>query len=115
MDGGPPRGQFDYTLFYIVDGQSISMVNTPAQFFQFSPSYVVVVRGEDLETDPVISCGKHPKPVKIACYLKLGRQQFPTTPHSARTPYIRAAFSPTIFRLSPSESPPNVRSITSWE
>ena len=37
MDGGPPRGQFDYTLFYIVDGQSISMVNTPAQFFPIQP------------------------------------------------------------------------------
>ena len=64
MDGGPPRGQFDYTLFYIVDGRSISMVNTPAQFFQFSPSYVVVVRGEDLETDPVISCGNIPSPLR---------------------------------------------------
>ena len=63
-DGGHPRGQYDYILFYIVDGQSISMVNTPAQFFQFSPSYVVVVRGEDLETDPVISCGNIPSPLR---------------------------------------------------
>ena len=87
MDGGLSRGQFDYTLFYIMDGQSISMVNTPAQFFQFSLSYVVVVRGEDLETDPRDFLWEHPKPVKIACYLKPGRQQFPLPPIQRKPVY----------------------------
>lgn len=57
-------GQFDYLLFDIVDGESVSMVNTPAQFFQFSLAYVAVVNGTDLENDPLISCGNIPSPLR---------------------------------------------------
>ncbi len=63
-DGAPPIGQFDYLLFDVVDGESTSMVNTPAQFFHFSLAYVVVVNGTDLENDPVISCGNIPSPLR---------------------------------------------------
>ena len=63
-DGGHPRGQYDYILFDVMDGESISKVKTPAQFFQFSLSYVVVVAGQDLENDPVISCGNIPSPLR---------------------------------------------------
>ena len=63
-DGAAPAGQFDYLLFDVVDGESVSMVNTPAQFFQFSLAYVVVVNGTDLENDPVISCGNIPSPLR---------------------------------------------------
>ena len=59
-EGGEPSGQFEYLLFDIVDGKSISMVDTPAQFFQFSPSYVVVVSGTDQVSDPPVSCGNIP-------------------------------------------------------
>ena len=59
-----PSGQFDYILFNIVDGKSISIVNTPAQFFQFSLAYVAVVDGTDLENDPLISCGNIPSPLR---------------------------------------------------
>lgn len=63
-EGAAPSGQFDYLLFDIVDGESVSMVNTPAQFFQFSLAYVVIVNGTDLESDPVISCGNIPSPLR---------------------------------------------------
>ena len=63
-EGGEPDGQFDYLLFNVVDGESISMVNTPAQFFQFSLAYVIVVNGEDLINDPQISCGNIPSPLR---------------------------------------------------
>ncbi len=63
-EGGEPDGQFDYLLFNVVDGESISMVNTPAQFFQFSLAYVIVVDGEDLINDPQISCGNIPSPLR---------------------------------------------------
>ena len=63
-EGREPTGQFDYLLFNIVNGESISMVNTPAQFFQFSLAYVVVVAGQDLENDLVISCGNIPSPLR---------------------------------------------------
>ena len=63
-EGEEPSGQFDYILFDVMDGESISMVNTPAQFFQFSPSYVVVVEGTDPQNDPVISCGNIPSPLR---------------------------------------------------
>jgi hypothetical protein len=63
-EGAEPSGQFDYLLFDVVDGESISMVNTPAQFFQFSLAYVIVVGGEDLENDPMISCGNIPSPLR---------------------------------------------------
>ena len=63
-EGHDPGGQFDYLLFNVVNGESISMVNTPAQFFQFSLAYVVVVDGQDLENDPVISCGDIPSPLR---------------------------------------------------
>ena len=63
-EGNEPSGQFDYLLFNVVNGHSVSMVNTPAQFFQFSVSYVVVVEGQDLENDPVISCGNIPSPLR---------------------------------------------------
>ena len=63
-EGAAPGGQFDYLLFDIVDGESISMVNTPAQFFQFSLAYVIVVGGTDLENDPAISCGNIPSPLR---------------------------------------------------
>ena len=59
-----PDGQIDYLLFNVVDGESISMVNTPAQFFQFSLSYVVVVEGTDLKNDPAISCGNISSPLR---------------------------------------------------
>ena len=63
-DGSAPSGQFDYILFDIADGESVSLVNTPAQFFQFSLAYIVVVGGEDLENDPAISCGNIPSPLR---------------------------------------------------
>lgn len=63
-EGSTPSGQFDYLLFDIVDGESVSMVNTPAQFFQFSLAYVAVVAGTDLENDPLISCGNIPSPLR---------------------------------------------------
>ena len=63
-EGADPSGQFDYLLFDVVDGESVSMVNTPAQFFQFSLAYVIVVGGEDLENDPMISCGNIPSPLR---------------------------------------------------
>ena len=63
-EGGEPSGQFEYLLFDIVDGKSISMVDTPAQFFQFSPSYVVVVSGTDQVSDPPVSCGNIPSPIR---------------------------------------------------
>ena len=63
-EGGEPDGQFEYILFDIVDGQSLSMVGTPAQFFQFSLAYVIVVDGEDLINDPPISCGNIPSPLR---------------------------------------------------
>ena len=62
--GEKPSGQFDYLLFNVVDGESISMVNTPAQFFQFSLGYIAVVDGTDLESDPLISCGNIPSPLR---------------------------------------------------
>ena len=63
-EGQEPSGQFEYLLFDVVDGESISMVNTPAQFFQFSLSYVVVVEGTDLQNDPVMACGNIPSPLR---------------------------------------------------
>ena len=63
-EGGDPDGQFDYLLFNVADGESVSMVNTPAQFFQFSLAYVIVVDGEDLVNDPPISCGNIPSPLR---------------------------------------------------
>lgn len=57
-------GQLDYLLFDVIDGASISMVDTPAAFFQFSLSYVVVVGGTDLENDPMVSCGNIPSPLR---------------------------------------------------
>ena len=63
-EGAEPGGQFDYLLFDVEDGESVSMVNTPAQFFQFSLAYVVVVGGTDLINDPVISCGNIPSPLR---------------------------------------------------
>ena len=63
-EGAEASGQFDYLLFDIVDGESVSMVNTPAQFFQFSLAYVAVVAGTDLENDPLISCGNIPSPLR---------------------------------------------------
>ncbi len=63
-EGAAPGGQFDYLLFDVVDGESVSMVNTPAQFFQFSLAYVAIVDGEDLENDPLISCGNIPSPLR---------------------------------------------------
>lgn len=63
-EGAAAAGQFDYLLFDIVDGESVSMVNTPAQFFQFSLAYVAVVAGTDLENDPLISCGNIPSPLR---------------------------------------------------
>ena len=63
-EGGEPDGQFDYLLFNVVDGESLSMVNTPAQFFQFSLAYVIVVDGEDLVNDTPISCGNIPSPLR---------------------------------------------------
>ena len=62
--GAQPGGAFDYILFDIVDGESISMVGTPAQFFQFSLSYVAVVDGTDSLNDPLISCGNIPSPLR---------------------------------------------------
>ena len=62
--GDKPSGALDYILFNIVDGESISMVGTPAQFFQFSLGYVVVVDGTDLENDSLISCGNIPSPLR---------------------------------------------------
>ena len=62
--GEEASGQFDYLLFDIVDGESVSMVNTPAQFFQFSLAYVAVVGGTDLENDPLISCGNIQSPLR---------------------------------------------------
>ena len=63
-EGGEPGGQFEYILFDVVDGGSISMVNTPAQSFQFSLAYLIVVDGEDLVNDPLISCGNIPSPLR---------------------------------------------------
>ena len=63
-EGGDPDGQFDYLLFNVADGESVSMVNTPAQFFQFSLAYVIVVDGEDLVNDTPISCGNIPSPLR---------------------------------------------------
>ncbi len=63
-EGDAPEGQFDYGLFDVVDGESISMVNTPAQFFQFSLAYVIVHDGADPMTDPAISCGNIPSPLR---------------------------------------------------
>ena len=63
-EGGEPDGQFDYLLFNVADGESVSMVNTPAQFFQFSLAYVIVVDGEDLVNDTPISCGNIPSPLR---------------------------------------------------
>ena len=63
-EGAAAAGQFDYLLFDIVDGESVSMVNTPAQFFQFSLAYVAVVNGTDLENDPLVSCGNIPSPLR---------------------------------------------------
>lgn len=63
-EGAETTGQFDYLLFDVEDGESVSLVNTPAQFFQFSLAYVVVVGGTDLINDPVISCGNIPSPLR---------------------------------------------------
>ena len=63
-EGEDPRGQFDYLLFDVVNGESISLVNTPAQFFQFSLAYVAVVTGLDLENAPLIACGNIPSPLR---------------------------------------------------
>ena len=63
-EGGEPDGQFDYLLFSVEGGESVSMVNTPAQFFQFSLAYVIVVDGEDLVNDTPISCGNIPSPLR---------------------------------------------------
>ena len=63
-EGGDPDGQFDYLLFSVEGGESVSMVNTPAQFFQFSLAYVIVVDGEDLVNDTPISCGNIPSPLR---------------------------------------------------
>ena len=63
-EDGDPDGQFDYLLFNVADGESVSMVNTPAQFFQFSLAYVIVVDGEDLVNDTPISCGNIPSPLR---------------------------------------------------
>lgn len=63
-EGAEPSGQFDYLLFDVEDGESVSMVNTPAQFFQFSLAYVIVVDGTDLISDSVISCGNIPSPLR---------------------------------------------------
>ncbi|MCH7997061.1 MAG: hypothetical protein IIB11_04725 [Chloroflexi bacterium] len=47
-----PQGRDDYGLFDLENGESISMVNTPTQFFQFSKAYILVSSGtED------VSCG----------------------------------------------------------
>ncbi|MEE9248415.1 MAG: hypothetical protein V3U79_06945 [Dehalococcoidia bacterium] len=51
-EGEEPQGQDDYGLFDLENGESISMVNTPTQFFQFSKVYILVSSAtED------VSCG----------------------------------------------------------
>ncbi|MFQ5873633.1 MAG: hypothetical protein ACE5JL_07515, partial [Dehalococcoidia bacterium] len=53
------KPQVDYLLFNIVDGESVSLVNTPTQFFQFNKAFIVVYQGETVDT-PVASCGDVP-------------------------------------------------------
>ena len=53
------EGQVDYLLFDVVDGESISVVNTPTQFFQFNSNYIVVHAGATADT-PIVSCGNIP-------------------------------------------------------
>ena len=60
VEGEPPGGQFDYLLFDAEDGESLSIVNTPAEYFQYSLAYVIVVDSRALPTDPPISCGNIP-------------------------------------------------------
>ena len=63
-EGDPPGGPFDYLLFDVEDGESLSIVKTPAEFFQYSLAYVIVVDGRALPTDPPISCGNIPSPLR---------------------------------------------------
>ena len=63
-EGKEPTGKFDYLLFDIEDGESVSLIDAPAQFFQFALSYVAVVGGTDLGNDPLISCGNIPSPLR---------------------------------------------------
>lgn len=51
-EGEEPQGKADYGLFDLEDGASISMVNTPTQFFQFSKAYILVSSGTGN-----VSCG----------------------------------------------------------
>ena len=63
-DGEEPSGLFDYLLFDVKDGESVSMVNTPPQFFQFSLAYVIVVDGRASPTDPPVACGNIPSSLR---------------------------------------------------
>ncbi|MCH9036776.1 MAG: hypothetical protein IH860_05610 [Chloroflexi bacterium] len=51
-EGEEPQGKEDYGLFDMENGESISMVNTPTQFFQFSKVYILVSSGTEN-----VSCG----------------------------------------------------------
>lgn len=51
-EGEEPQGKDDYGLFDLENGESISMVNTPTQFFQFSKVYILVSSGAEN-----VSCG----------------------------------------------------------
>ena len=50
------EGQVDYLLFDVVDGESISIINTPTQFLQFSSVHINVHAGAAADT-PIVSCG----------------------------------------------------------
>ena len=62
--GEVPQGHLDYLLSDVVDGESVTMVKTPLQFFQFSLAYVLVVGGDDLQGDAPVSCGNIYSPLR---------------------------------------------------
>ena len=51
--------QVDYLLSDVVDGESVSVINIPTQFFRFSRNYIVVHAGAFVDT-PIVSCGNIP-------------------------------------------------------
>ena len=58
-DDAEREDQVDYILFDVVDGKSISVVNTPPALFAFSRSIIIVLNGDSLDSGEA-ACGDIP-------------------------------------------------------
>ena len=59
---GETGGKVDYLLFDVIDGKSISLINTPTQFLTGFSRNIIEVHAGPSESDPIASCGNLPSP-----------------------------------------------------